>query len=134
MDCSKVTPSLPASKAVLDALEQVPSKIYILDNPYHAKDIVDAVVKRESEAKKSYSAKSKLEDDKKYCKWPYGPLLEMDNPPTKAETKKENFCTSLLAHFKSNEKEEIAEAFCRDIDAYSNVFKVYINQTYSSSL
>ena len=123
VDCTNVLPSTPVSQPVLDALEKIPSKIYILEQP-RAKDIVDLVVKRTREAKNSWTARSELAKDKKHCNWPYGPKIDIQNPPTKAETKGENSCTSLLAYLKPWDKEEIVEAYCRDIDAYSEVFKV----------
>ena len=119
-----MTYSTPPSKAVLAAIKATPSRIYIQD--WDSKDTVDTRVSRLYWARSNSKAAEELERDKTICNWPngrdiypYGKGLSMQ----KTESKDESLCTSILPYIKSNQKEDLVEAVCRDIDAYSVVFK-----------
>eukprot|EP00092_Neocalanus_flemingeri_P021110 GFUD01022872.1.p1 GENE.GFUD01022872.1~~GFUD01022872.1.p1 ORF type:complete len:368 (+),score=71.39 GFUD01022872.1:55-1104(+) len=119
VDCSTVTYATPPSSAVLDALERNPSKIYI-HGYSRSRELVDAIVKRKSKAKKDPTLARELAKDIVYCNWPHGKSV----PTRRTESKEENSCTSLLSYIERKQKEDLVEAFCRDIDAYSVVFQV----------
>ena len=123
-----MTYSTPPSRAVLAAIDASPSKIYVQKCSGRCSGkLVDAMVNRITEAKKDPKAAEEFAKDKTICKWPHGQDIYPYGKglqTTRTETKDENLCTSILPHIKSNNKEDLVEAFCRDIDAYSIVFQV----------
>ena len=125
VDCTTVTYSTTPSSAVFVALDENPAGVYI-KRWTRSREIVDLMVKRMIKAKTDPKESEELERDTKICNWPYG----KDVPLDRAETIEENRCTNLLPYVKSNKVEELTEAYCRDIDAYSLVFQVFLNKFY----
>ena len=119
VDCRDFTHNTNPTPAVKDALEKIPAKIYIFEDP-KAREIVDAVVKATLKAKKDPKAAKELADLKKNCNWPRG----RETPSDRFMHQGEALCTSLLPYIDTDVKQEIDEAFCRDIDAFSSLFKV----------
>ena len=106
VDCSTITYETPPSSAVLSAVEKAKAELASIASNLTQETLERSVLM-------TYGAP------------PLAPFKSLQ-PPPRTQTKEESLANSLLKQIdpKTSTADQIKEAFCRDIDAFSFEFQV----------